>query len=194
MDERLTKHICEAMGIPQELTQGGKTTSASTAGIFFIMNEKVKMETAWLQSQIEYAMLLCYGDAWNNGYDEIKRRIAPRSGAEPKFGKFMQATAGIDMSIQLDCVPLLTGEQAKELWRDGFMTKDDVAEILQGQYLIPEELMHVLAMPDRDPAVTLQQQQMQQKAKAQKAGSSKSSAPAAPPKKRPLVSEEEMIK
>jgi hypothetical protein len=126
------------------------------------------METAWLNAEIEYAMLLCYGDVWNDGYDELKRHVSRPSASmcDEKYGKFMARTVDIDLSIQLDCVPLLTGEQAKELWRDGFMTKDDVAQILQGQYLIPQELVHVLAMPDRDPQITMAQEAQRAKAKA----------------------------
>jgi hypothetical protein len=149
-DERLGRMICDAMGIPPELTQSGSANrAANVQGTFFIINEKIKMEIAWLKAQIEYAIMICYGEAIDSGLDDLKRHAGVTG--HPKFGTLLKRTAYNSIAVTMDCAPLMNDEQIKAMWRDGFMDKDQTKDLLQGAYCMSDDMFNLTAKPDRVP-------------------------------------------
>lgn len=125
--ERLDEACSAMMDIPLQLIESrvSRSNAAGVQGNMFIVNKRIKGWVRFFEATTKRAFLLTYGLILQE--DMTRMRI---QNEKMNPARMLELYVESEIEVHIPCTPIASEEHVKQLWKDGFMSKQRAAEHL----------------------------------------------------------------
>lgn len=128
----------------------GSARTQNIQGAERFQNEHAKYWLNFLTTKTQDALIDCYRRQFEQTFEDAKQwRINNRAHGDP--AAIAELYPELDVEVEMECTPFVQYEELKEMWMDGILDKEDLADHAYHMRSLPLDKKRVRTWPDQYP-------------------------------------------